>query len=365
MASHAGPRYYLQIGDTYLPPPAHARLPAVLQQLQASPHVATTYMYGNPMGNPALRAAIVAKIEQTNGIAITGDQVQITSGATHGLACAMQAVANPGDEMLVLTPHWPLVSLIARSHGIVPVEVSIAAECDTLLARLAAACTTQTTALYLSNPNNPCGTVYDPATLAAIATFAAARGLWILADEVYEDYVYQGAHQSIAALPIAGPRTISVYSLSKSFGLAGLRVGYCVAPAAVIAAMRKLVNYSVYNVPEVLQLAALGALREATTFRRDARDCYLAARDAVRAALRVPCHAPAGGAYLFLHIGAVVGQGQGPAFLTKLAQHGVLLAPGAAFGAGFEDWARLCFTALPLPQLLEAVACINALLPAG
>src|SRR5574337_82570 len=113
-------------------------------------------------------------------------------------------------------------------------------------------------AIYFATPNNPDGAMLSEAELVRILELAERRGLWILADEVYEDYGYDAAHVSIASLPGAAERTITVFSFAKSYAQAGLRVGYAVAADRIAATLKKLVNHSVYNVPVAMQRAAFG-----------------------------------------------------------------------------------------------------------
>jgi aspartate/methionine/tyrosine aminotransferase len=230
-------------------------------------------------------------------------------------------------------------------------------------ALIARAVSARTRALYLCTPNNPDGLVLDEAALAAIAKVAEQAGLWILADEVYEHYTYDKPHVSIASLPGMAARTLTVGSFSKSYGQAGLRVGYVAGPRGVIEAVRKMSNHSIYNVPHALQRAALASLRGGDEFLRDARTRYRAARDKTVAALKLPVRVPEGSTYLFVNF---AGHGCGVEgclpVLERIASAGVLLAPGAPFGLAYADWARLCFTAVNEERLLEGVERINRVL---
>lgn len=348
----------LQIGDTHLAPPA--RLDE-LPWTELSP--ADLYAYGSPNGWAPLVDAIVEKARARNGLALSAANVQVSVGATHALSAAVQATCDPGEELLLLTPHWPLIRGIALAYHVVPVEVpySTAWSADDLAARIAAAITSRTSALYIATPNNPDGAMLSREQLAALADLAAAHGLWILSDEVYEDYGYEAEHASIAALPAAAARTVTVFSFAKSYAQAGLRVGYALGPEGLIATMKKLVNHSVYNVPVAMQRAALGALVTGAPFLAHARDRYRAARDRARARLRLPAASPAGGAYLWLDLRELAGDDCMP-LLERCAASGVLLAPGAAFGAACGGFARLCFTGVPPERLDEGIERIHAAL---
>ncbi len=199
------------------------------------------------------------------------------------------------------------------------------------------------------------------AQLAAIIEVAARHRLWILADEVYEDYGYDAAHVSIAALPGGAERTVTVFSFAKSYAQAGMRVGYALAPDAVAATLRKLVNHTVYNVPVAMQRMAFGALTGGAGFLAAAKASYVAARDRARTRQHAPAAVPPGGSYLWVDFRGWTGADCMP-ILEQCAATGVLLAPGSAFGDGCGGFARLCFTGVPAARLDEGVDRINAVL---
>ena len=338
----------LQIGDTHLPPPAGL---AEVEWAAMSP--ADLYAYGSPNGWTPLVLAIADKARRKNGLEITVDGVQVTVGATHALSCAVQALCDPGDELILVTPHWPLIRGIALGFNVVPVQVP--------LAEVEAAITPRTSAIYLATPNNPDGAMLSRAQLAAVAELAERHGLWLLSDEVYEDYGYDQAHVSLAAMPGAFERTITVFSFAKSYAQAGLRVGYALGPDRVIATIKKLVNHSVYNVPVAMQRAALGAMQHGAAFLSGARASYVAARDRARARLSAPAGSPTGGAYLWVDFRRWTGD-DCMQILEGCAAHGVLLAPGIAFGDRCGGFARLCFTGVTPTRLDEGIDRINAVL---
>jgi N-succinyldiaminopimelate aminotransferase len=349
----------LQIGDTHLTPPV--RLP----ELDFSGG-RELYAYAPPQGWAPLIERLVEKIRSRNGIAVTPDGVQVTCGATHALSCAVGALLDPGDEILLLSPHWPLIRGIAQTRCVVPIEVPFT---QPVIAGqdphdvLEGVVTPRTTAIYLCTPNNPDGLVLDERMLSAIADVARRHDLWVLADEVYEDYVYDGKHRSIAALPGMAERTITVFSFSKSYAQAGLRVGYSVGPSAAMSAVRKMANHSVYNVPQAMQRAALASLERGDAFLAATRERYRAVRDRARASIVAPSGLPNGSTYLWLDLRAwCVDEPCAMAVLERIAEAGVLLAPGAPFGEMYGQFARLCFTAVDEARLDEGIARINRVL---
>ncbi|MGE0550137.1 MAG: pyridoxal phosphate-dependent aminotransferase [Kofleriaceae bacterium] len=360
LARFGGDVIPLQIGDTYLAPPAR------LDAIGWTDHAATElYAYGAPAGWTPLVEALSAKLAAKNAITATTDQIQISCGATHALSCAVQALCDPGEELIVLTPHWPLIRGIALGHNVVPIEVpfSMRLPSHDVASLIEPAITSRTSAIYVTTPNNPDGAMLSGPELAAIAKLAQRHGLWLLSDEVYEDYGYEATHVSLAAQPGAAERTVTVFSFAKSYAQAGLRVGYAVAPTAVAATMRKMISHSVYNVPVAMQRAALGAVRCGDGFLVTARDAYRAARDRARARLAIPTANPAGGAYLWLDLRRWSGNDCMPV-LERCAAAGVLLAPGNAFGAECAGFARLCFTGVGPQMLDEGIDRINAVIGA-
>ncbi len=350
----------LQIGDTYLPPPV------LLPELDFAVGGRELYAYAPPQGWPPLCARLVEKVRTKNKIPIAMDGVQVTCGATHALACAVGALLDPGDEMILMTPHWPLIKGIAQSRSVVPIEVPFTQpilEGQDPEEILEGVVTPKTTAIYLCTPNNPDGLVLDDRMLGAIAHVAEHHDLWVLSDEVYEDYVYDGKHRSFATLPGMAERTITVFSFSKSYAQAGLRVGYAAGPSAAMAGIRKMANHSVYNVPQAMQKAALAALDKGPPFLEATRQRYHATRDRVHSMIQAPCNKPNGSTYFWLDLRRwAPDDGCALDVLEKFAEAGVLLAPGAPFGELYSRWARLCFSAVDDARLDEGIARINRVL---
>jgi N-succinyldiaminopimelate aminotransferase len=337
LATYQGDVIPLQIGDTHLHPPA-----ALDQVSWHDPR--DLYAYGAPGGWQPLVEAIAADRK------LAMDNVQIAVGATHALSCAVQTLCDRGDELVLMTPHWPLIRGIALAHGVTPVEVAFDADIPI---------TPRTTAIYVASPNNPDGAMLDDARRRYLASLAHRHGLWLLSDEVYEHYAYDASHLALA--PLAPDRTITVFSFAKSYAQAGLRVGYALGPEAVIAAIRKLVNHSVYNVPVATQRAAFNAMRSGNEWVATARARYRAARDRALGRLIAPAATPPGGAYLWVDFSRWSGADCMP-MLERIAAAGVLLAPGWAFGEACGSHARLCFTGVDEARLDEGIDRINRVL---
>lgn len=362
IAAYRGELFPLHIGDTYLAPPID---PATLDLGDAA-----LYRYGKIAGSEELVSAIVEHVAPRPGFAcVSGRNVQLSAGATHGICSAARAVLEPGDEVLLPTPYWPLAAGMIIAAGAHPVEVPLSprlyADPDTdprdVLEPLV---TPRTRAIYLITPNNPDGKVYTRAQLEGIADVALRHHLWVISDEVYQDYVYEGEHVAMASLPGMAERTLTALSFSKSHGLAGLRIGYLIGPEEAITAVRALHFHTIYSVPLLVQRMALGALRGGGAWLDRAREDYRRTRDDVAALLveaGLPHDRPEGGSYFFVHFGALLGERPLVALLERAVDRGVLLAPGVAFGQAHARSARICFTGAPRDRVLEGVARLCAL----
>jgi aspartate/methionine/tyrosine aminotransferase len=356
----------LQIGDTFLDPPAEARFPAVIDASALEPEL---YRYGATLGLSTLRAAFAQRLRDRCGLAVDPDQeLLLGCGATHALFCAARAVLDPGDDVLLASPYWPLSHGVLSACGARVIEVPFTSrlyEDPSLDAGelFRAALTPHTKAIYFITPNNPDGKVLTRTQLAQIAAFAVAHDLWVFADEAYADHAFDAPHVSIATLPGMAERTITAHSLSKSHALAGVRLGCVVGPSAMVKAARKVAIHTTFNVPVVAQRSALAALQAGDAWTDRARDEYRAARDAAIEALAGSAATfgrAEGGTYLFLDFAPVLQGRPLQVLLERAIDHGVLLAPGEAFGRPWSTHARLCYTAVPRARLLEGIARLRA-----
>jgi N-succinyldiaminopimelate aminotransferase len=294
-------------------------------------------------------------------VAVADEQVVVTAGATGGFAIVFGAIVSPGAEVLILSPAWPLIDGITRTFDGVPVHVPWLGEgiaADDVATVLDRHRTERTVAVYLNTPSNPTGRILSPEVVEAIARWAVDRDVWLVSDEVYEDVRWGGPHAY--ARTFAPERTISAWSFSKAYGMAGNRVGYVVGPTEVIAAARKLATYTFYCAPHVAQVAgrlALGPAGEAWV--KDAAALYQ--RIGAEAAARLGLPAPDGGTFLFFDLRPFVGDEPMDAFLDRCTDHGLLLAPGDAFGP-WPHHVRLCFTAVEPGRTRRGIETLAAVL---
>jgi N-succinyldiaminopimelate aminotransferase len=341
--------YALHVGDTWMEPFAGARMEAL--RTDANPGM---HRYCDTGGIPPLVDAVLEKLRTRNALPVERDGVLVTAGATSGLACAVSALADPGEEVLILAPFWPLVRGIVRSQRAVPIEVPffdrVHSPADAVAA-IEERLSERSVALYWSSPSNPSGRVLPRAMLEAIVELARRRDLWLVSDEVYEDYVYRGEHVSIGAL--APERTISVFSFSKAYGMAGNRVGSLAGPRDIVAEIHKVQVHSSYHAPTAAQLAALAALRGGAGWVAEARASYRAAGDDAAAALGL--EPPEGSMFLFADVAPRLDARGLPGLLEDCFEAGVLVAPGSSSGAAYGTWIRLCYSAVPPADAADAV----------
>src|ERR1700724_4739520 len=186
--------------------------------------------YAPSSGIAPLRTALVEKLRTRNGMEATADQVLLTVGGAHALYCAFQAVLDPGSDCLLFSPYWTPIADMIRNTQARPLFVPTSAARRTgITATLEQFTTPETRAIYYNTPQNPTGVVFTGAEAEEVAAFARRHDLVVIADEAYEDLVYEGEHVSIASLPGMAERTISTYTFSKSYAMTGWRIGYAVS----------------------------------------------------------------------------------------------------------------------------------------
>jgi N-succinyldiaminopimelate aminotransferase len=279
--------------------------------------------------------------------------VWVAAGATGALSAAVGAIASPGEEVLILAPFWPLIRGIVQTFRARPVEVPFYDRVDSPEAAVAVVrerLTERTAALYVSTPSNPTGRVLPSDQLEALAAFAQREDLWLLSDEVYEDYVYRGDHVSLGRF--APERTLSVFSFSKAYGMAGNRTGYLVGPPEAVAQVGKVSTHTFYSAPTAGQVAGLRALREGGAWVARARASYRDVGEAVANELGMP--PPEGSTFLFLDVRRALDERGLRGFLADCLEDGVALAPGSSCGEDYGDWVRLCYTSAPPTEVKDA-----------
>jgi N-succinyldiaminopimelate aminotransferase len=366
--AHASEVFALNVGDTSRPPAfscGQSTPDPTQPSASGSAKNPRLYNYAAVQGDPLLLDAIVADLER-RGRPVTRERIQVTAGATSGLDLVFRSLLAPGDEVIVLAPFWPLVRGIVSAAGGVPVELPFFTELRKpgfdLRSALASVVTPRTVALYVNHPHNPSGVVLRPDEQESIATFVAERELWLVSDEAYE-HLYFSA-QAPAALwmrPAVRERAVVAHTFSKSYGVAGARVGFVHGPEPFMEALMALQTYATYCAARPMQvlLAELLESASATRWLAEARAAYAQAGAATAAALNIP--PPESGTFVLFDTRPFLRAGETSSdLLARCAKRGVVLTPGAATGAAYADHARLCFTAVEPPVLTRALELLRS-----
>jgi len=303
--------------------------------------------YAPSSGIPELRSAIADKLRERNQLKVTDADVVVLNGGMQGLFGAFQSVVNPHDEVLVFSPYWtPIKDLIAHCEGAPLLVPTDEARRDGFAQTLARYRTERTRAIYYNTPQNPSGVVFTREESEAVAGFAQEHDLIVIADEAYEDLVYEGEHISIASLEGMLERTITCFTLSKSYAMTGWRLGYAVAAEPWMTGMRKTLLYSTNGVSTPTQWAALAALTTPSDFLERSRAAYRERRDLLLAGLNelgLKCASPAGAFYAFPDVTRISNDSREAAdILLERAQ--VATVPGIVFGEHGEGHLRFSFS---------------------
>jgi aspartate aminotransferase len=305
--------------------------------------------YAPSSGIPDLRKAIVNKVRYRNGIPADDEAPIVVNGGMHGLFAAFATLLDPGDEVLMLSPYWTPIVDVVKYHGATPVLVPAEeAGRDGLTAALARRTTEKTKLLYWNTPTNPTGQVFSRREVEEASAFARDAGIAVISDEAYEDLIYEGEpHVSLASFPGLFDRTITVFTLSKTYSMTGWRAGYVLVPARWRTAMQTAVLYSINGVSTPTQWAMLEALTMPQTFLDEARAGYRRRRDALVAGLRAAgfeLDAPRAALYLFPKAPASLGSDSAKAAAALLDTKRVATVPGVVFGPQGEGHLRFSFS---------------------
>ncbi len=305
--------------------------------------------YAPSSGVPELRRAIVEKVRSKNGIPADDESPIVVNGGMHGLFAAFASLLDPGDEVLMFSPYWTPIVDVVTYHGASPVLVPTAqARREGLTAALAARKTVRTKLLYWNSPVNPTGEVFSRAECEEVCAFVRENGLALISDEAYEDLIYDGSpHVSPAAFPGMFERTLSVFTLSKTYSMTGWRAGYVLVPKRWRVPMRTIVLYSINGVSTPTQWAAVEALRLGDAFLQEAREGYRRRRDALVAGLRdagFELEAPRAALYLFPRAPSFLGADSRQSARTLLDIARVATVPGLVFGPEGEGHLRFSFS---------------------
>jgi len=306
--------------------------------------------YSQNLGLPELRQAIAAYVTRRHRPVASGN-VAATSSGVSALMLTAEALVNPGDRVVCVTPLWPNLTEIPKILGAEVVRVGLQfgeAGWTLDVDRLLGALLPGTRAVMINSPNNPTGWALEREGQEAILAQCRKHGIWIIADDVYERLYYAGdSAPSFLELADADDRVVSTNSFSKAWLMTGWRLGWIVAPPALIPDLGKLIEYNTSCAPVFVQRAGVVAITdgESTVQRTLAR--FRAARDFLVAQLAaidgIGVASPPGAMYVFFR---VEGVNDSLHFCKRLVREARLgLAPGSAFGPEGEGFVRWCFAA--------------------
>jgi aspartate aminotransferase len=326
------------------------------------------YRYTPAAGLPELKQAIADKTKRDSGWAVDPSQVIVTNGGKQAVYQAFATLLDPGDEVLVPTPYWTTYPEAIKLAGGTQVDVFAGADQNYLVTveQLEAARTDKTKVLLFVSPSNPTGAVYSPEQTKAIGEWANKHGLWVIADEIYQNLTYDGlkAVSIVEAVPALRDRTILVNGVAKTYAMTGWRLGWMVGPADAIKAAANLQSHLSSNVSNISQRAALAALTGPQEPVEEMREAFDRRRKLIVEELRkipgfeVPM--PEGAFYVYCDVTGLLNKEWGGVTPTNsleladliLDQAEVAAVPGEAFGP--SGYLRFSY-ALGDAQLLEGV----------
>lgn len=266
----------INLGQGFPDGPPHRDMVAAATRALAE----TSHQYPPAPGLPELRAAIAGFYARRQGLALTGDQITVTSGATEALAAALLALVHPGDEVILFQPAYDSYAPMVRRAGGVAVSVPLSPPDWRYDAEaLAAAITPRTRLLMLNDPLNPAGTVASEADLAMIADACVRHDLIAICDEVWEDVRFDGVrHRSLLSFPGMAERAIKIGSAGKIFGLTGWKVGWFCAAPDLAQALGRAHQFLTFTTPPALQWAVAEGLSKPDAWFADQRAEWAASR---------------------------------------------------------------------------------------
>ncbi len=362
-------------GEPDFPTPEH-----VVEAAAAACRDPKNHRYSPAAGLPELREAIAAKTLRDSGFTCEASQVLVTNGGKHAVYVALEALCDPGDEVICPAPYWTTYPEAITLAGGVPVVVQTdeTSGFKVTIEQLDAAKTGRTKALLFVSPDNPSGAIYTPDEVEAIGRWAVENGVWVLTDEIYEHLVY-GDNRFVSmptVVPELADQCIVVNGVAKTYAMTGWRVGWVIAPKDVAKACINFQSHTTSNVANVSQIAALtaitgdqssvGTMREAFSHRAETMHRMLNAIPGVEAIQ------PQGAFYGYPNMTALLGKPLGPdgtvsATTLELAdailgEAGVAFVPGEAFGT--PGYARFSF-AMADADMEEGIRRIHEWVEAG
>jgi aspartate/methionine/tyrosine aminotransferase len=347
----------------------------IVEAAAAAAKIVANHRYSPTPGLPDLRDAIVAKTKRDSSYEITADQVLVTNGGKQAVYQAFATIVDVGDEVLLPSPYWTTYPECIQLAGGKAVEV-FADETQNYLVtveQLEAARTPKTKALLFCSPSNPTGSVYSVEQVKAIGEWALKNNIWIIADEIYEHLLYDGA--TAPSMPVLVPgladTTIILNGVAKTYAMTGWRVGWMIGPKDVIKAATNLQSHLTSNVSNVSQRAAIAALTGDLAAVHKMGEAFNRRRKLIVSLLNeIPgfsCPTPTGAFYVYPSVKGVLGKtirGKTPTTSAELAtlileEVEVAAVPGEAFGP--SGYLRFSY-ALSDEDIVEGIGRIKKLI---
>jgi aspartate aminotransferase len=312
--------------------------------------------YDAAAGVKELRDAIAIKLKEENGVSYTADEIVVSSGAKHCITNALIALLDDGDEVLIPKPYWVSYPEMVKLTGGVPVFVETQKSNDfkATIEDLEKVITDKTKIIFITNPSNPSGAVYTKAELEPIVNYLTEKGIYIIADEIYEKICYNNAFVSIASLSEkAKEMTITINGLAKSASMTGWRIGYTASNLTIAKAMGTIQGHLVSHPATISQYAAIAAIQSCQEDMKIMLEAYRARKDRAIELFKdikgVDLVRPDGAFYLFVDMSILKNKIEWTdSFSVKLCdilldEYKLAIVPGAAFG--LDDYVRLSIAA--------------------
>jgi aspartate/methionine/tyrosine aminotransferase len=297
-----------------------------------------------------LREEISKKLARENNIHVGTDQITTVPGLTTGQLLVYMAILDPGDEIIVMDPGYPPYIQLAQALGADVMPVLTLPTFQLNIPEIEASITDKTAAIVINSPNNPTGAIYPEEDLRKIAELADKHNFYIISDEIYEHFVYEGSHFSVGSIY---PDTITLHGFSKQYSMTGWRLGYVTGPLDVIEAINELQQYAVFSSSSIAQYAALEAIKT----EHITKDKYKKKRDYAVAALRecgLEIKGATGSYYIFFKAPNDMTDFE---FVELALKHNLILLPGRAFSSR-HGYVRLSYGA-PIETVQAGIKIIS------
>jgi arginine:pyruvate transaminase len=315
--------------------------------------------YSPALGELKLRRAVADMETQTSPHACGVEEVAIFPGATNALHAVMSCLLDPGDEVVIPEPRYVGYGPVMSSLDAKVISVPLVAERDFALdmAAIRQAVNERTRVVFVNTPGNPTGSIIPAGDLAELAAYCREHNIWLVCDEVYSMFSYQGRHRSLRACAAQLDNVVIIDGLSKSHAMSGWRVGWSVAPPELTRRLGGYAAATLFGCPQFIQDASAFALENDQRYVHEMREEYLQRRDLVLAELKqsqaLHCHVPRAGMFIMCEVGGTGLSGRD--FASQLLQaERVSVVPGDAFGPSAANCVRI---GLAQPRHILARAC--------